>query len=391
MDTNSERKRSSRHSNRYWSLMIVGEHGQVISMQKIKPLIIIAAVLLVISVLTTAVSLYLYFGQKQKAQVAGQELYNLERNLEALKEEKDILMAKLVISQQQNRKLLRQDRPVEKNDKPGVDTSPIKKNKAVQDGSQVVSSSNKANKTRQKQSEAVKLAVDIQGFQVTYDPMEQILKATFRVVNSSRPKVSVYGKAVVVFKATGTPPIKWLACPRVKLIDGSPNGRRGKSFRINNFKHMAFIAPRVPMPVPYDMASVYVFDRKGGLLMHQEFEFSLPKEVMPLSAPDTSREKTQERVKQPAKQKQIRKELQTTEEGKQDNSSRVKEKQEVHNTTNDSSAEGNQKLPDLGKGQKQTSDKAPDEGRPEGEADERVSDQKTAPSAPQDLKPGSAE
>ncbi|GEM_PF-1369417 len=301
MDRTSQRRKDNRGSNRYWSLMIVGEHGQVISMQRVKPLIWIVAACLVASIVIAAVAVFFCLDQRQKVAGLTRQLRDMEYKLDALRQEKDILMAKLVIAQQQNRRLLEQDEaaPARVDGSSRADKGGHGPAKAVAGGNEKTAASHGAADRKDPVAE-VKLAVDIQRFQVSYDPVDQVLRAAFRIINVSRPKVSVSGRAVVVFKTTGSPPIKWLATPRVKLVDGEPDGKRGKLFRINNFKKMTFRASPVALPVVYDTASVYVFDRQGKLLLQREFEFSLPREPAPPETPGPDRTKTEIKPEPPA-------------------------------------------------------------------------------------------
>ncbi len=305
MAKTSQRRKDNRSSNRYWSLMIVGEHGQVISMQRVKPLIWMVAVCLVVACLVAAVAVYFYLDQRQKVAGLEKRIKEMEYNLEAVKDEKDILMAKLVIAQQQNRKLLEGSADSQVDEAKGSQTfrqgdSPDKALAAGARQKTAAGSSGTVN-TGDKSAAQVAPAVDIQRFQVTYDPMDQVLKAVFRIINVSRPKVGVSGRVVVVFKTTGSPPIKWRATPRVKLVDGEPDGKRGKSFRINNFKTMTFRAYDVSLPVVYDTAAVYVFDRQGKLLLQREFEFTLAREPAVSESANPPRSKAKARPKTKSK------------------------------------------------------------------------------------------
>lgn len=299
--------KDNRSSNRYWSLMIVGEHGQVISMQRVKPLIWGAGICLVAAILAAAVAIYLYLDQKQKAGRLAKQLQEMEYKLDAMKEQKDILMAKLVIARQQNRSLLEQGPAGKqadgKDDRIGKNAPRPGKPGSAGSPEQSAAGAGDSARAGKDPGLEVKPAVDIQRFQVTYDPVDQVLKASFRIINVSRPKVSVSGRAVVVFKATGSPPIKWRASPMVKLVDGEPDGKRGKSFRINNFKRMTFLAYRVSLPVAYDTASVYVFDRRGKILLQREFEFSLPREPEPPEVDKPSGSRTESRLQPPVGQR----------------------------------------------------------------------------------------
>ena len=94
-----------------------------------------------------------------------------------------------------------------------------------------------------------------------------------KIKNTSPNSQRVSGHAIVVLKGEQS---NWLPIPWMPLVDGRPTGKqRGHSFGINYFKTMRISAPSPKHPENYQTASVYVFTRKGELLLEQGYPVQL--------------------------------------------------------------------------------------------------------------------
>jgi len=283
---------------RYWSLMLVGEHGRVIPFRRFKEVAIAIFAIALLSLAALVVLGYFYIRQGRTIEGLRTELVGLRQYASQLKDEKDVLHARLGIQKAQL--------------DPASAATPIKTaDETPTDKPQVVPTQTgaKAHDTavsgkkpepkpepkkvepeKQKPPEA-KWGADIQDISAEYDSQREILKATFRVYNRSAPKKKLSGRTVVVFKDKADPPIKWFAVQNVLLSNGQPNGDVGQAFSINNFITMRHHAYGVKAPILYDAVVIYVFSADGKLLASREADFKIayqppaPTEKKPVPPP----------------------------------------------------------------------------------------------------------
>ena len=84
-------------SRRYWSLMLVGEHGRVIPVRRFKEMAIAIFAVALLSLGALIVLGLLYFRQGQALQDLRSDLAEANQHIARLKDEKDVLSARLGI------------------------------------------------------------------------------------------------------------------------------------------------------------------------------------------------------------------------------------------------------------------------------------------------------
>ena len=295
MATKSERRHEqgerSTKRDRYWSVMLVGDHGRVIPFRRFKGIAIgvvgglILAVLVIIGLGTA------YMLQANKINHLSASLAESNEQIAKLRDEKDLLLAKMVVNKELPvaQKKIDQTAPEDakqENEKtaPPINESKAEKMSPVEAAKPVPPKKEVVAKAPAK---PVKPNADIRRFNVKYQSPQNYLKCDFRIYNTSKPKKALAGRSVVVFKNLDEPPIKWLAVPRVGLTDGVPNGKRGKSFKINNYRTMVFKAYGLKPPVRFNSVSIYVYGSNGTLLSSREIPIQIdvpappPKKVAP--------------------------------------------------------------------------------------------------------------
>ncbi|UCD81982.1 MAG: hypothetical protein JSW26_11310, partial [Desulfobacterales bacterium] len=121
------------------------------------------------------------------------------------------------------------------------------------------------------------LSVDLENFQISPIPDENLLRVQFKIKNTSANSQRVSGHTVVVLKGDQISQDRWMTIPSMPLVDGKPTGnQRGHSFGINYFKTMRFSANYPKSPEEYQFATVYVFTRQGELLFEKDYPVRLP-------------------------------------------------------------------------------------------------------------------
>ena len=273
--------------DRYWSVMLVGEHGQVVPFRRFKSLAVGVISALAVLLIVVAVLSILLFSRSSKIRALDTELKVSQQQLAELRDEKDLLLTQMVIKKKLN------DSTMPKEDEsaaaeteqdqttatPTLPESILKQTTAVKEETPEPSP-----------PEPAKLSADARQIKVSYQSERQLLSLSFRIYNTSLPKVPLSGRSVVVFKKQDDPPIKWMAVPRVQLIDGKPSGKRGKAFKINNYRTLAFKAFKLKAPIRYNTATIFIYTADGELLMTKDHSFKVealpaPKPIVPKPKP----------------------------------------------------------------------------------------------------------
>ncbi len=291
-----------------WNLLLVGDHGRVINFGKIKGAVISLSVISFVAVMCSILLFYLYVQKKNENNQLLKTKTGLQESISDLKEEKDILMAQLVVAQAK----LEKNAPVRKVEKkPDVAGQQVKKDKNKKTASAkttlaktlqnakardaVVKKPVKQKPVKPEKKEPVQLSVNITKFSVFHNTDTKLLMARFKINNTTKGNVAVAGRSVVVFTRKDDAAKKPLTLPLVSLRSGRPNGKKGQSFKIRRFKLVALKSYNKPNPLAFDQATVYIFDARANLLFEKTypvtFTYKKPKPVVSPAETETVSEK----------------------------------------------------------------------------------------------------
>ena len=106
-----------------------------------------------------------------------------------------------------------------------------------------------------------------------------------RVKNVKPGPGAVRGRLVIVLKGDGVGPDQWLSLPDVPMVDGTPEGTQGRSFRIVRFIDLTLQAKGPADPSIFDKALVLLFDEGGQRLFSREFPVAFPAPPSAASSP----------------------------------------------------------------------------------------------------------
>ncbi|MEJ2038128.1 MAG: hypothetical protein P8X55_04245, partial [Desulfosarcinaceae bacterium] len=263
--------------DRYWSLMLVGEHGRIIPVRHIKGVAILLVGLLLAALLALGILTFFYLRQSTQLKKMQTRLDDSRQQAALLRDEKDILLAKLVI---ENKIPVdtKADAPVVATEEKASETpapqTPESRAPEAPAPKRAAAESTPATPAPAPKPE-VDWKAEIHNFQVNYQQERSILKAVFKIYNVSKPKEPLAGRIVVIFKQFDDVPMKWLTVPRARINNGAPDGRSGQAFRINNYRTMEFKAFGLKPPIPYDTAVVFVFTAHGEMILKEEFRFEI--------------------------------------------------------------------------------------------------------------------
>ena len=290
MDNFSETsKKADRFSNpakrpkpdRRWTLLFIGNHGRTITLKRFKGMVLLTLLVLCISIAIAVGLLFLTLNiRQQKAQLESQ-MNDLKAQIKRLRYEKDVLMTRLVLAESHSKespgKIQEKHEAPDPAEEAGNDREkpeqPIEKT-ASQKAAPVPEQNEPDEAAGQSDAE---LSVALEDFQISPKPDENLLRFQFKIINTSANSQRVSGHTVVVLKGDQLSQARWMAIPAMPLVDGKPTGRqRGHSFGINYFKTMRFSSNYPKYPDEYQVATVYVFSRRGELLLEEDFPVKLP-------------------------------------------------------------------------------------------------------------------
>ncbi|WP_022668221.1 hypothetical protein [Desulfospira joergensenii] len=122
-------------------------------------------------------------------------------------------------------------------------------------------------------------SVAVEKFSITRDKLDKHLLVGFDIRNVSEKPGGVSGRIFTVLKPEITGPENWLVVPTVPLKDGIPSlHRKGQYFSIAHFKPVRFRIENGKSPDYYKKAAVYIFDEQGKLIS-ESFIDILPEET----------------------------------------------------------------------------------------------------------------
>lgn len=265
---------------RYWSIMLVGEHGRVIPFRRFKEVIIAVAGIVVLSLSAALVLSVLYLQQAKRLDRLQGQLDDLQKQSIQLKDERDVLRAKLVIKELATDPGATQAASTEK-----IKPAAGAESSASPAPTPLEAAAAKPEPTPKPSEPSVKWGADIKNFEVDYDYKHEILRAKFRLYNVSSPRERLSGRVIIAFKHSDDPPIKWLVVPNVPLKDGRPSMYAGQAFSIRNYQTMDFKSYKPPSPASYDLVTVFVLMSNGELLMSRDFGIKIKDPPPPTPTP----------------------------------------------------------------------------------------------------------
>ncbi len=292
-------------TDRRWTLLFIGDHGNVITLKRFKAIVIAAGCLFCLMVAGLGVLFLINqktFRQNKNLQ---QQFQNSRQQIETLRHDKEILMARLVLAESHAKENVAGN-PSQKQNSTGADPAAsqpqkVSTSKSVAGPQKKSPAAPKALTepavTQTPDTEAV-LSVAVENFRLAREPDNKNISAQFKIKNTSTEVQRVAGHAVVVLKGADLGKDQWLVMPAVRLAGNAPSGKRGKAFSILCFRTMQFTSKAPNYSDQFQTAAVYVFAKTGQLLLEQQFAVKLP--PLPVATSDTPSGETPSRETQPA-------------------------------------------------------------------------------------------
>ena len=298
-------------TDRRWTLLFIGDHGNVITLKRFKAIVVAIASIFLLTIGVMAVLIFLNAGFHNENQEFKKRLEDSHKRIETLRHEKEILMARLVLSESKIKEKVSKDRPgrIEEN------TTPQRKQKSKAAPKSETPKVNKKKsldpQTTQKVTTGPEapdsepdFSVAVENFLVSHAADSVNLNAQFKIKNTTPQSQKVAGHAVVVLKSNDLPRHKWLVMPAVGLVGDKPSGRNGKRFSIQRFRTMNLTTRTPKHSDEFRTAAVYVYLKSGELLLEEDFPVELPPMPVPESqtSPESSASAETPSVKRPVRQ-----------------------------------------------------------------------------------------
>ena len=334
-----------------WTLLFIGDRGKTITFYHFKKIVITAIIVVILSIAAGGWFYYMYRDGLAENKTLRTEINNLKRALDSERHEKEIITARLIVSESRNEKSrvkAKSDKPKEIPEKKPAPTPPAIAKKPVL------------------KPPGPPVSVSAENFLVFYEPDINRLRVEYKVVNTGSRNQPVSGRTVVVLKDDSDTPNKWLILPRVPIIEGRPTGDKGRSFTIRNFRTMRFKSNNQVGPDQYKIATVYIFTTTGTLLLEKEYPVGI--KAMTISQTPKPKKTAMPSPKKPLpNQASPKKPVSITDSGQQRSSQAIQatEIKQERLPARDSYGEPAGQGPTVNNGQKPVSTQIPSESSPE--------------------------
>lgn len=281
-------------------LIVVDDFGKMKSADWIKKFVLFLFILSLVLLATTILFYNLYSNYKAESLSLREGLNIAEKKTKDLVNEKEYLMAKLVISEDtltESKSKIDQEGGVKTDVKKTIESKvakiakkrpksvpkralaaiPQKFSKPVAPELPEASSTELIAPAAESQPDNVK-KVGIERFVIVKDELSKDLLVGFRVLNVTSELGDISGRVFVVLSYEEGSGINQWVVPTVPLENNIPTvPRRGQYFSIAHFKPVKFRIRNIPNPELYTKAVVLVFGKENTLILNEEINISINK------------------------------------------------------------------------------------------------------------------
>lgn len=257
-----------------WSILFLGDHGQIISIRTPKKLVITLAIVLVIAIVSFSWLLIIFKSTREDNKNLSNALDISRQKVMSLRDEKDLLMVRLVVAES---KVKNRDADISPDTDPSVETRAD--SKTIGKPASLPNKKQVEQKTAFAQPEKLKRTT-IEDFIASFETDTAALKLQFKIINSSKDSQPVSGHGFVILKQNEDDQSSWLTFPSVPLVSGKPAPfKKGQYFSILRFKVIKFKTQNEADPKRFKTATVFVFTTTGELLLEKSFPIEIKETV----------------------------------------------------------------------------------------------------------------
>ncbi len=270
----------TKKKNKKWTLLLVGNYGEVISVKNFIGLMSAVLIALIVAVIAAVSFFFIYKNADNEAGSLRSAFKAAQNQVFSLKEEKDLLLVRLVVAEEENKVLKSKTKPVEKS-KQTQNTALKKKTKTP------LKHKNKQSKKNIKKKPDIKPAiaaekkvifkVAVDNFLYSISADNKIIKTQFKLINKNSKTRAASGYTFVLLKNREIDKNKWFIFPKVAILSGKPAQlKKGRFFSISRYNIIQFMQ-KVPAKniESFNEAIVFVYASNGDLLLEKIFPFSI--------------------------------------------------------------------------------------------------------------------
>jgi len=254
--------------SRNWRLLFVDDYGNMLTFQWVKTSAIVIISALVFFVFCTSVLFVLYQNNRKEKIQLKEKFDESVIHIKNLRDEMDILLAKLVLAESRMEPGHDQTRPAEKNQ--AMADSKTKQTVLTKETVRPNQAAVKKT-TRKTVSQAIDL--EVTNFKISQESgSPNTLKINFKIKNIDRSVKTASGYIFIVLKPDENDQNTWFSIPATDIRGGYPNHlKKGQFFRISRFKTVYFRARSRISLNQLKMASVFVFNKHGDRIFEKNF------------------------------------------------------------------------------------------------------------------------
>jgi len=258
---------------KYKTMVLVGSHGDVISIRRFLGLAIFSTL---VSIVTVVVIIYLLFSGsslRRENKELKEAVSDFQLQTKHLKNENDILMARLVAEAEGG---------LEQSEK--KESSPTQPQAAPSNYSAIgdlnIDEEIKMASQQTQSKQSSEKFVEVENLVVTHESDTKTLRVRYDLRNVDPELNPVSGRTVVILKTAEQNQANWLTLPFVPLVSGKPaSTTTGRTFLISRFKTVRFSIAGQTSPALYKTATVFIFSKTGETLLEKDFKVNV-KEVL---------------------------------------------------------------------------------------------------------------
>jgi hypothetical protein len=277
------------YNRKKWSILFIGEDGKVVTVKHFKGMVTGLALLLTILILFLV---FLYFQYRSRAEYAEslrKDVADVAAENRSLKDEKDQMLARLVILESELKAREQQPEPAQ-----GIGKLPGKaepRQEVAKEASAQVAERENDPKDGQKQAsttpavqggpQAPPISIANKNLIVCQDPTSDNMRVEYKVINTGAKDAPVAGRSVIVLKGDNMNSEDWIVLPNVPLSDLKPSGERGKRFRIYNFRTIKYKVPSSEVKGRLETATIFTFTESGTFVAERDYPIEMSVEMCP--------------------------------------------------------------------------------------------------------------
>ncbi|MCG8633588.1 MAG: hypothetical protein MI863_07150 [Desulfobacterales bacterium] len=289
-------KPSPHRTSRKKKILVVDDFGELKSGGYLKVLVYLFSITSVIGIAGALCFYFLYTSASNENSLLKEKLAGVEKKADRLTNDKEILMARLVMTGKKPALDVEKTSPAAaktqaKEKKPGIMPKPDFKNGSLKTVEEAKATPREkpldaAPVLPQKTDETAELTatqaveevpvtpelepfVAVEKFSVTQGSTNGELIVRFDIRNISTKPGGISGRIFTVLKPGTDEEEKWVVVPSAPLEDGMPSlYRKGQYFSISRFKPVKFTVRSQATPESFHKATVYIFNDDGKLMFN---------------------------------------------------------------------------------------------------------------------------